>query len=142
MFIREINEEDLEAIKRIEQDVSGSWKLKDFQYEYYENPFSHIYVLEEEDIVGYCVLWIAYENAEISNVAVDSHYQNKGYGSFLMQYMLNKAKECTNISLEVKTSNDSAIHLYKKYGFEIKAIRKNYYEGNQDAYLMVLEMEG
>ena len=31
--------------------------------------------------------------------------------------------------LSCKKSNDSAIHLYEKYGFEKKAIRKGYYNG-------------
>ena len=45
-----------------------------------------------------------------------------------------------NFSLEVNINNKSAINFYLKNGFEIKSIRKNYY-GNDDAYLMVLEVK-
>ena len=34
-----------------------------------------------------------------------------------------------SITLEVKIDNFPAIHLYEKYGFEKKAIRKGYYNG-------------
>ena len=34
-----------------------------------------------------------------------------------------------NITLEVKKDNIVALKLYKKMGFEEKAIRKNYYNG-------------
>ena len=46
------------------------------------------------------------------------------------------------MSLEVRVSNDKAIALYKKNGFETVALRKNYYEDNhEDAYLMIKQME-
>ncbi len=47
-----------------------------------------------------------------------------------------------NINLEVRISNQKAINLYKKYGFKIVTIRKNYYQDNhEDAYLMIKKME-
>ena len=39
------------------------------------------------------------------------------------------------IMLEVSTDNRPAINLYKKVGFQIINVRKNYYE-NKDAYVM------
>ncbi len=48
-------------------------------------------------------------------------------------------EKVSNITLEVKTSNLSAIGLYKKYGFVVISTRKNYY-GSDDAYLMIREM--
>ena len=44
-----------------------------------------------------------------------------------------------NITLEVRTTNEGAINLYKKYNFKVVSTRKNYY-GNEDAYLMIREM--
>ena len=41
-----------------------------------------------------------------------------------------------NITLEVRESNYSAINLYKKFGFNECATRKNYY-GSEDAILMI-----
>ena len=52
------------------------------------------------------------------------------------------AHQCLNMSLEVRVSNDKAISLYRKYGFETVALRKNYYEDNhEDAYLMIKQLE-
>ena len=39
----------------------------------------------------------------------------------------------------MNVENKNAINLYKKFGFEIKTVRKNYYDLN-DAYLMVKEL--
>ena len=45
-----------------------------------------------------------------------------------------------NITLEVKQTNASAIHLYEKNGFKKVAIRKGYYNGI-DGILMERTME-
>jgi ribosomal-protein-alanine N-acetyltransferase len=45
------------------------------------------------------------------------------------------------IYLEVRVSNQAAIHLYDKHGFNEMSIRKDYYrakEGREDAVLMGL----
>jgi ribosomal-protein-alanine N-acetyltransferase len=45
------------------------------------------------------------------------------------------------IYLEVRASNQTAIHLYDKHGFNEMSIRKDYYrakEGREDAVLMGL----
>ena len=80
-----------------------------------------------------------YERAEILDIFIDIKYRNKGYASKLINKVLNQAHECNNISLEVDVENKNAINLYKKFGFEIKTVRKNYYDLN-DAYLMVKEL--
>ena len=41
------------------------------------------------------------------------------------------------LTLEVRTNNDAANHLYKKYKFKIIGIRKKYYEDNNDDALIL-----
>lgn len=53
-------------------------------------------------------------------------------------FIIAKNKNCINITLEVAVNNKSALNLYKKLGFKIVTIRKNYYE-NSDGYLMIKE---
>ena len=50
---------------------------------------------------------------------------------------------CRNINLEVRVSNQKAIYFYQHFGFVVAAVRKQYYsDTNEDAYLMIKEMEG
>jgi ribosomal-protein-alanine N-acetyltransferase len=60
-----------------------------------------------------------------------------GIGQKLLFTVLKKAEidDCIWALLEVRASNESAIKLYEKFGFEKVTIRKNYY-GNEDAILM------
>lgn len=56
-------------------------------------------------------------------MAVRDDWQGKGAGSALMQAMIDLADQWLNLSrieLEVYTDNESAIHLYKKFGFAIE----------------------
>ena len=146
MFIRKMKEEDLSMIEEMEQILfSSPWKLEDFLYEINENAFSHNYVVEDNnEIVGYVGLWIMYEQSQITTIGVHPKHQRKGIGQMMMEKMIEESlnNHCVTMSLEVRVSNDKAIALYKKYGFETVALRKNYYEDNhEDAYLMIKQME-
>lgn len=54
----------------------------------------------------------------ISNVAVDSSYQNLGIGKSLLNYFIENHSD-KPIGLDVVQDNASAIHAYAKSGFEI-----------------------
>lgn len=56
----------------------------------------------------------------LSRLIVKKEYRNKGIGSKILEYLICKAKDMgfSEISLGVDI-NKSAVHLYKKYGFEI-----------------------
>ena len=146
MLIRKMKVEDLHVIEEMEKILFTSpWKYEDFLYELNENAFSYNYVVEEHnEIVGYVGLWIMYDQSQITTIGVHPTYQKKGIGSMMMDKMVEESLDhhCTTMSLEVRISNEKAISLYKKKGFEIVALRKNYYEDNhEDAYLMIKQLE-
>ena len=146
MFIRKMSVEDLNVVEEMERILfSSPWSYEDFLYELNENAFSHNFVVEDHnEIVGYVGLWIMYDQSQITTIGVHPSYQRKGIGSMMMKKMIEEslAHQCLNMSLEVRVSNEKAISLYKKYGFETVALRKNYYEDNhEDAYLMIKQLE-
>ena len=62
----------------------------------------------------------------------------------LVEELIKSAAErgVTNIFLEVRASNASAIHLYEKYGFRQISVRKGYYtKPLEDALVMKREEE-
>lgn len=146
MLIRKMDLGDLERVVDLEHELfSSPWKKDDFIYELEKNSFSTILVLEDNGLViGYLGMWNLGDQSQITTVGVDKQYQGKGYATMLMNKCIEIAKglKYSNINLEVRVSNESAITLYKKCGFKIVATRKNYYQDNhEDAYLMVKEME-
>lgn len=57
----------------------------------------------------------------LSRLIVKKEYRNKGIGQELLKYMINLCKEkgYQQITVGVDTDNKNALHIYKKYGFEI-----------------------
>lgn len=136
-----MSQNDLDAVNAIEmQAFQDPWSKQDFINELESNPYSCIYVKEiNGEVVAYVDLWIAYENAEIANIAVKKEFLHQGIASELMQYCLLKIQQskCENFTLEVRVSNMNAIKLYEKFGFQTVSKRKKYYADGEDAYLMV-----
>ncbi len=146
-MIRFATEADINFLCNLEEDLfpSDCWNEKQFLYELKENPFSKLVVEEENgEILGYCDLWITYEQAQIANIAVNRESQRKGIGQKLMDWMVHESiqNECENLTLEVRVSNQPAISLYEKNGFIQVSKRKAYYSNGEDAYLMIKPIGG
>ena len=78
----------------------------------------------------------------ILDITVSKEMQYKGIGSLMLSTVIKKNSEAgiKHFFLEVRTSNIAAINLYKKFGFKIFMLRKNYYEDDgEDALCMVKE---
>lgn len=140
MIIRKMEPKDCKGVFEVEQACfSVPWSFSSFQtiFDYDGN---HYLVAEESGkIIGFIGLMAIGEEADITNVAVLSEYRNKGIGASLVEAILTLAKEekITKIMLEVRSSNEPAIHLYEKYGFFFLCKRKNYYEKpKEDADIM------
>ena len=88
--------------------------------------------------VGFILYRQAFDDAEIITICVLPEYQGKGYGNLLLKEMLKKLNKPGKCFLEVSELNKDAIRLYKKNGFKISHVRKNYYGENKDAYMMML----
>ena len=80
----------------------------------------------------------------ILNLFVLEKYRGQGIGKKLVDEVINVCnKENINtLTLEVRVSNSYAIKMYEDIGFKLGTVRKKYYENNEDALLMVLELGG
>lgn len=116
-------------------------KKEDLIYEINDNPFSNFLLLknDENKIVGYYNFWITFDSATIYRIAIKKSERNKGFARFLLQYgeKMLKEKGVEFLTLEVRTSNTSAINLYKSFGFQIITLKEHYYENGEDAYYMM-----
>lgn len=137
--------EDIDRILELEKQLfSTPWKREDFIFELTQNPFAHYKVIKQDHcIIGYIGYWIKDIYVEITNVAVSKDYQKQGIGQQLVMGCIEDCmkQQATTFTLEVRVNNEAAIALYKKMGFKVATIRKNYYtDTNEDAYLMLKEL--
>jgi len=74
----------------------------------------------------------ALDTADILNISINKACQGKGYGNKLLHYLIKELKDrmISQIMLEVRVSNQTAIAFYLKHGFEEISLRKNYYMNN------------
>ena len=73
-----------------------------------------------------------------SAIAVDVEQQHKGVASALLGELYERVQdESARFTLEVRRSNDVAIHLYEREGFRAAGLRRRYYQDNgEDALVM------
>lgn len=143
-MIRPMQERDLDAVAVIEAAcIRQPWSRKSFA-ESLEKEYSLFLVAEEEEkVCGYIGLYLTYEDAEITGIAVLSEKRRGGRGKGLLQQAISYAekKGARRILLEVRSSNVSAQAFYKKMGFEEMGIRPNFYDfPKEDAILMQLQI--
>ena len=105
----------------------------DFLYELNENPFSKMFVWEDNDeIVGYMGLWIIFEQAQLTNLAVNKKYQGKGYAKALIEFLVKQYRGQYSV-LQVGTGDSPlTIPFYEKCGFVRSHSIPNFFTDNYD----------
>lgn len=90
----------------------------------------------DRNLVGFGILWRIEDEAHIISLAVHPAHQRQGLGRKILLELLNQARDlgCAWATLEVKGSNQAAIHLYESVGFQKLGERKGYYNG-EDAWV-------
>ena len=139
--ITALSPDNAEEVYQVEKACfSTPWSLESFRKDL-ENK-NAVYVCLEEDgkVIGYVGMWNISGEGNINNVAVLPDYRRKGYGRLLLSHLISYAKEhqLLLLTLEVRASNEGAIHLYESCGFEVVGRRKKYYDNCEDAILMTL----
>lgn len=138
--IKKMTKEHIEQVYAIEEKCfSIPWSKKSFEKEINENKMAiYLVALKDEQVVGYAGMWHVINEGHITNVAVNPEHRRQGIGESLVNKLIEiaKEKEMIGITLEVRTSNEIAKNLYKKQGFLLDGIRKEYYENKEDAFIM------
>src|SRR5262249_18341482 len=80
-------------------------------------------------IVGYCSVWLIFEELHINTLAIHPDWRRSGLASHLIRHVLGEAvrQGAEKATLEVRRSNLAAQRLYERFGFETTAVRTNYY---------------
>ena len=140
MELVKITDKLLDDVVLIENEsFKAPFKKENFEYELKENPFSKFYgVTEDNKLVGYIIFWITFNTSTLCKIAVQKSKRNRGFAGFLMKNMekMLLENEVESMTLEVRKSNESAINLYKKFGFKEITIKPKYYDDGEDAIYM------
>jgi [ribosomal protein S18]-alanine N-acetyltransferase len=80
-------------------------------------------------VVAYCSVWIIFDELHINTLAVHPDRRRQGLASLLLTHVLDDAvrRGAEKATLEVRRSNEGALRLYERFGFEVGGVRKEYY---------------
>jgi [ribosomal protein S18]-alanine N-acetyltransferase len=135
-MITKANLKDLSALYNIEREVFSndpfSMSKNSIKYHIIKN---ELYKIEFDGVIAGYILWLKRKKYyRLYSLAIGNDFQNRGFAKKLLEYSFENLID-RDFSLEVKVLNETAINLYKKFGFEIKKVLKDYYE-ECDGYLM------
>lgn len=140
-LIRKMTEQDLDELMIIEKEsFSLPWSRHSYEAEL-QNKYANYLVCDfQGEVAAYVGIWVVFEEAHITNVAVGKKFRHQGIGRTLMleAEKLALAKKATRILLEVRPSNTAARAMYKALGYIPNSLRKEYYSNNrEDAIVMI-----
>ena len=126
----------------------------DYFYESLLEELPEAFVVAEisNKIVGYimCKMEHGFSNfkklgfvkkGHVVSIAVMNEHRSKGFGSALVNESIKgvNIRQCSELYLEVRCSNNDAVRLYEKLGFSIVQRLKAYYRDGEDAYVMAID---
>lgn len=138
-----MTEEKVPQVAAIEAEVFPCpWSEKGFLDTLYQDNVKFYLAVERDTVLGYCGIYMAADEGEITNVAVKPEFRRRHIADKLLEALILESEGLgiRFVYLEVRVSNEPAMGLYQKHGFERIGVRKNFYEKpREDAYVMCRE---
>ena len=142
--IEKMTLDDLENIKNtLESKFDDFWNYNILKQELL-NQNSYLFIAKNtEEIIGFAGVQFILDESNITNIVVKKDFRNQGVGNLLLNKLIDfsKENEMSSITLEVNEKNIYAIKLYNKFNFNITGLRKNYYNGTDNAIIMTLKLK-
>jgi ribosomal-protein-alanine N-acetyltransferase len=150
-----MREGDIGTVQEIEREIFATpWPRNAYYRELASRSSAHYVVLRHEGmadspaasstemdptIVGYGGMWRMYDEAHVTTIGVRRDLHHQGYGRIIFAGLVQAAYDMGAkwVTLEVRTSNENAMHMYEGFGFKVIGRRKGYYTDNgEDAIVM------
>jgi [ribosomal protein S18]-alanine N-acetyltransferase len=147
LTIKPISVDEIEPVVILDRlCFGGLWSIDSYRREL-TNDNSHFLGVsidrslepETSGIIGFGCFWAILDEAHITLLGVHPQYQRQGLGKLLICALLDKARsiEMARATLEVRASNQGAIDLYERFGFQTVGRRKKYYQDTgEDGIIM------
>lgn len=135
--------------------LGGLWTRDGYQREI-DSPNSDLLVLQQTDteipstslslhppisssLIGLACAWAILDEAHITLLAIDPDYRRQGLAQVLLYALLVLARHrgMEWATLEVRVSNQAAISLYQRFGFETVGERPSYYQNPSENALIL-----
>ena len=139
--VRRLTYSDLPSVLSIERRAFPTpWSLAMFVLELSKPSGICLAATTDRGLSGYLICSRYADVWHLMNVAVVPDLRRRGIATTLMQTLFEEAGEDARYTLEVRTSNEEAIAMYRRFGFRPAGRRRRYYHDNgEDALIMWLD---
>lgn len=143
-MMRKMTPMDLDQVMVIENEsFTLPWSRHSYENELNNIYASYLVIDHEGDVAGYGGIWVVFDEAHITNVAIAKAFRCRGWGRRLMMDLekVARTKRAARILLEVRPTNLAALSMYFDLGYEVTGLRKQYYSDNlEDAVVMIKQL--
>ena len=135
--IKQINENDIDLCYELDSNTISLWSKTQWANEFKKEGTRIFGLLIANLMIGICVFQVVLDEVQINYFVVDQKYRKKGFGSYLMSYLIKQCEKLNinKLFLEVSHTNVTAQKFYRGFDFSTIGIRKNYYKDGSDALL-------
>ena len=135
--IKQINEKDIDLCYELDSNTISLWSKNQWSNEFKKEGIKVFGLLFSNLVIGICVLHVVLDEAQINFFVINQKYRKKGFGSYLMNYLIKRCEELNinKLFLEVSHTNTTAKEFYSNFEFSTVGIRRNYYKDGSDALL-------
>ena len=135
--IKQINEKEIDLCYELDSNTISLWSKNQWAEEFKKEGIKVIGLLLENFLIGICVFQIVLDEAQINYFVVKKKFRKRGFGSYLMNYLIQRCKEknINRLLLEVSQKNQIAEKFYNRFDFSTVGLRRNYYKDGSDALL-------
>ena len=139
--LRRLEAGDLDVVEAIERESYPTpWSRSMFDAELRKPSSLALGAFTQDDVlVGYAFVSRYVDAWHVMNVAVTDALRRRGIASALLErlFEVTETDPRRGYTLEVRVSNQGAIRLYERLGFEARGLRRGYYTDNrEDALIM------
>ena len=135
--IKQINNKDIDLCYELDSNTISLWSKEQWANEFKKDGTKIYVLLIKNLVIGICVFQVVLDEAQINYFVVNKKFRKKGFGSYLMNYLIKKCEKLNlkKLFLEVSQSNVTAERFYSRFDFSTVGIRKNYYKDGTHALL-------
>ena len=135
--IKHIDEKDIDLCYELDSSTISLWTKKQWANEFKKEGVKVFGIIISDLVIGICVFHVVLDEAQINFFVVNEKYRKKGFGSYLMSYLIKESKKLNinKLFLEVSHTNCIAEKFYSRFDFSTVGIRRNYYKDGSDALL-------
>lgn len=137
--VKRANLSDLDEIEKIESNLEHRiLSFTTLTATLNQNNYYYIIAKINNTVVGYIAAQLLVDHFDLISIAVSKDFRRQNIATYLLDKLFDLCTDLkiSDIFLEVRHNNSSAINLYEKAGFKRINVRKNYYtDTSEDAYI-------